>query len=171
MINCTKFAWNTGIWQINKQEQGKKAQNVKSKQRKTVLKQNQTSDGRIGTRKNLEIKSYIRLNIFNSGDAEMEAFLTKELGGKVSSESDVSDGETKGLDKKKHGTCRVLKTIFWFLMVTPLEMQEFYALKGEKKERLAATLSEEDASSDEFDSENLKRQRGIEENGKPPRGK
>jgi hypothetical protein len=53
---------------------------------------------------------------------------------------------------------------------------EFYAVKsaaeakGEKRERVVSTLSEEDASSDDFDRDNVKRRRIKEENGKPFNG-
>jgi hypothetical protein len=114
-----------------------------------------------GKRKRKDAKTKGKKRRRNSGDAEVEAFLARELGSKASGESDsgYSDDESEAeADGRKNSNAN-----------------EFYAVqksaveaRGDKRDRVASTLSEEDASSDESYSESVKRRRTIkEENGRP----
>lgn len=125
-----------------------------------VDQQTKSNEGKKkGKRKKKDTKTKGKKRRRNSGDAEVEAFLASELGGKASGESDSGysdDGSEAEIDVRRSSP------------------NDFYAVqkstteaRGEKRDRVASTLSEEDASSDS-DRESAKRRRTFrEDNGRP----
>lgn len=125
-----------------------------------VDQQTKSNEGKKkGKRKKKDAKTKGKKRRRNSGDAEVEAFLASELGGKASGESDsgYSDDESEAeIDARRSSP-----NDFHAVQKSTTEA------RGEKRDRVASTLSEEDASSDS-DRESAKRRRTFrEDNGRP----